>query len=426
MKSLKIVLLFLILIFCAVFSIGCIGGTLDGIWERYYTDNDIDYLDIWEFRGNQWRHTLVGLSTQVSSGTFILVTTNRLSLVWDGVEMNPEPYSVAGNRLTFGGERYTRVASAVPDDEPDDEENGDETDDTDTDSRGSGRRNRNNNTNNSDENNGGHNSGHNRTRNNRHGTFLSEDLIYFIGKSADEVIETLGQPSFAFNNSQSMVYTEEDADEDGLVFFLTGGIINKIVITSSEWTLCGLRTVNSISRVNSAMDTAEASRGGYFTDPETEETFYTYSFSYSEGQFSLVFTTRSEGNVISLEATEIPVWVSAHTTNEKDRGNREKDNDSSGTDDTSGTSDTYVADSSGDITKDSITEFFKSTYPRASAIQVSGPVRFMLNTSASQGESVMGYDVVVTLQSETRQYFAIEDGRLYSLSDNDDWWQPVR
>jgi len=136
-------------------------------------------------------------------------------------------------------------------------------------------------------------------------TFNENDLYYFIGASSQEIIKIFGQPSSASIEGRNLVYPY--TGEPGLILSLSGDVVNDIFLASGDWTLCGLRIVNSKARIDRAMNEIGAIDSGYTLNPDTGETHYLYSFSYSGGQFNLVFIVHpDEGNAITLEAVTMP------------------------------------------------------------------------------------------------------------------------
>ena len=144
-------------------------------------------------------------------------------------------------------------------------------------------------------------------------TIHDNDLIFFIGADSKEIIETFGQPSPDSIEGHNLIYPS--TGEAGLILSLNSGVVEKISLKSADWKLIGLRTVNSMARVDKVMNGLGAIDFEQNKNPDTGETSFPYSFSYRGGAFNLVFTSNPGENTISLEAGTGPARIEKpHTT----------------------------------------------------------------------------------------------------------------
>jgi len=270
MKKLPVLLL-ISMLFVFVIS-GCgddSSNSLEGSWSM---QDEISNTTI-TFADDRWimRVSLLDFpESRTVHGTYT-TSGNRITFTLDGGSPGePVRYTISGDTLSYGGDNFTRIST------PSDNNLIDDAYLLSVDGSAFST------------------------------TFRRNDLIYFIGASEQEIIDQLGQPSSASTDGQSLIYP--NMGEPMLILSMNNGVVNEILLTSADWALCGLRTVNSVSRVNRAMSKLNAVNSGSLSDPDTNEVHYVYSFLYSEGQFNLEFITHPDGNAIFLEAVSLPSW----------------------------------------------------------------------------------------------------------------------
>jgi len=140
-------------------------------------------------------------------------------------------------------------------------------------------------------------------------TFDESDLIHLIGTTRQGTIEILGQPS-PISEGDFLFYPS--SGDLGLTLGYYGesdGTVNTITLKSPNWTLCGLRTVNSTTRVNNVMSNLGEEEPVIKIDEGTGEAYHSISFSHNGGRFNLVFIANTDGNTIFLEATAMPSQI---------------------------------------------------------------------------------------------------------------------
>jgi len=131
-----------------------------------------------------------------------------------------------------------------------------------------------------------------------------DDLIHFIGATPQEVMDVFGPPSSGSRVGQNLIYP--GSGEPGVIFsFQDSDVVNNIDLMSSDWTIFGIRTINSKVRIDRVMNSFEAVKSAPVTDPETEETSYFYNFTHDDLEYTFVFTSHPDGNTIFVEAKEI-------------------------------------------------------------------------------------------------------------------------
>jgi len=149
--------------------------------------------------------------------------------------------------------------------------------------------------------------------------FNEDDLFFLIGLTYPEIIEALGTP-WHESTSEILLFGEKrerhDDDEDttpdkpGLIISLHNhGMADMITLFSADYTLCGLRSVNSLTRINRAMSDFGALALEPDEDEEDEdvkEIFYNYIFIYQEITYTLTFVYDPAGNWLRI-AGEAPL-----------------------------------------------------------------------------------------------------------------------
>jgi len=133
--------------------------------------------------------------------------------------------------------------------------------------------------------------------------FDENDLFYLIGASHQEVVEALGRPE-PESRSNIMLYGRLDEDKFSLEVSLeNNSSVTKIRFFAGHWTMCGLRPVNSLSRINRALGEIGMTAQNPVRDSETEDVFHEFNFNYNNEPFTLLFTVSPDGNCLTLTGT---------------------------------------------------------------------------------------------------------------------------
>ncbi|MCL2820886.1 MAG: CAP-associated domain-containing protein [Oscillospiraceae bacterium] len=177
-------------------------------------------------------------------------------------------------------------------------------------------------------------------------TFSEDDLFYVIGATRQELIEAFGHPK-ANSKDDVMIYGQVSEDRPALeITLFNNGTVDMIKLFSADYSMCGIRTVNSLSRISRAKRDLGAIELSPIHDIETEEIFNEFMFSYNDVAYSLVFVECPDGNWLRLSGN-IPVDPNANTGSDSDINTGGDDGSGDSGDDTDD-GNTDSSDSAGD------------------------------------------------------------------------------